>query len=132
MYWLAWGTSYCTHRKTLRGLLWIAIVAFRFTLTISALVLQLLIPVNYNLHNDLDLPVEPCCTTLDQGNFRRQAHPIDMSSSIQIIERIEDEIESLEPIEIELGIFDVGMVCFKLDVRVKFPGRFLCDLNKVS
>jgi hypothetical protein len=35
-----------------------------------------------------------------------------MATGIQVIESIEDDTERGEPIDIELGIFDVGMVCF--------------------
>ena len=89
-------------------------------------------PIDNNLDDDLDLPVESSCTTLNQGNICRQAHPVNMSSSIEIVERIEDEIESLEPVDIEFGVFDIGMMRFKFDVRIEFGGCFFRDLKRMS
>ena len=51
-----------------------------------------------------------------------------MSSSIDIIERIEDEFEAGKPVDVELRILNIGMICLQLDVRVEFAGAFLCDL----
>lgn len=42
-----------------------------------------------------------------------------MPPRIEIIQRIENEIEALEPIYIEFGIFDVGVMRFELDVRIE-------------
>lgn len=84
-----------------------------------------------NLDDRLNLAVEPCRTTLDQGNVRSQAHLVDVSSRIKVVKRIEDNCEALEPFYVELRIFDVGMVRFEFDVRVELGGAFFCDLNKV-
>ena len=54
-----------------------------------------------------------------------------MPSRIKVIKGIEDNCETLEPFNVELRIFDVGMVRFELDVRVEFGSALLCDLNKV-
>lgn len=51
-----------------------------------------------------------------------------MTPRIDIVQRIEDEFEAGKPIDIELWIFDIGMMCLQLDVRVEFAGAFLCDL----
>ena len=51
-----------------------------------------------------------------------------MPPSVQIVERVEDEVEALEPVDVELGIFDVGMMRFDLDVRVEFAGGLFRDL----
>ena len=84
-----------------------------------------------NFDDGLNLPIESCRTTLDQGNVRSQAHLVDMPSRIQIVKRIEHERKALEPFYIELRIFDVGVVRLELDVRVELGGTLLCDLSKV-
>lgn len=53
-----------------------------------------------------------------------------MPSSIEVVQRIEDYIEALEPFYIESRIFDVCMVCFELDVRVEFGGGLFRDLAR--
>lgn len=54
-----------------------------------------------------------------------------MASCIEIVKGIEDKFEALEPLYIELRIFDIGMVRFELDVRVELGGALFCDLKKV-
>lgn len=53
-----------------------------------------------------------------------------MPSSIEVVQRIEDYIEALEPLYIEPRILDVCMVCFELDVRVEFGGGLFRDLAR--
>lgn len=84
-----------------------------------------------NLDDRLNLTVESCRTTLDQGNIGSQAHLVDVSSRIKVVKRIEDNCEALKPFYVELRIFDVGVVRFKSDVRVELGGAFFCDLKKV-
>jgi hypothetical protein len=47
-----------------------------------------------------------------------------MSSGFEIVQRIEDDSESLEPVDVKLGIFYVGVVGFELDVWVEFLSNF--------
>ena len=54
-----------------------------------------------------------------------------MASCIEIVEGIEDKFEALEPLDIELRIFDIGLMRFEFDVRVELGGALLCDLKKV-
>ena len=54
-----------------------------------------------------------------------------MPSRIEIIEGIEDKREALEPFDIELSIFDVGMMRFELDVRIELGGALLGDLHRL-
>lgn len=52
-----------------------------------------------------------------------------MSSRIQIVKSIEDKCETPEPFDIELRVFNIGMVSFDLDIRVEFACSFFCDLG---
>lgn len=45
-----------------------------------------------------------------------------MAPGVEIVERIEDDGKGFEPIYIELGVFDVGVVGFEFDVRVELLG----------
>ena len=80
------------------------------------------------------MPVEACCTALNERHVGRQAHFIDMPPRIEIVQRIEDECKGLKPVDIKLRVFDVGMVCLNRDVRVEFGCTLFCDLSfpKVS
>lgn len=53
-----------------------------------------------------------------------------MASGIEVVERIEDEVKALEPVDVELGVFDVGVVCLDIDVGVEPSGRLLRDLDE--
>jgi hypothetical protein len=72
----------------------------------------------------LNLAVESRGAALHQRNIRRKTHAVHMPARIQIIQRIEDEIERLEPCDIEPLILDIIMVRLDLDVRVE-PARRL-------
>jgi len=50
-----------------------------------------------------------------------------MSSCIHVVEGVEDQGEAGEPFEIELLIFDVGMMGNEFDVGVELLGDILCD-----
>lgn len=76
------------------------------------------------LLDHLYLPVKACCAALDERNIGGQAHLVDMSSGFEIVQRIEDDSESLEPVDVKLGIFYVGVVGFELDVWVEFLSNF--------
>lgn len=84
-----------------------------------------------NLNDRLNLPIESCRSTLNQGYIRCQTHFVDMPSRIEVVKGIEDERKALEPLYVELRIFDVCMVRFELDVRIEFGRALLCDLNQV-
>ena len=53
-----------------------------------------------------------------------------MSSRVKVVQRIEDDIEAPKPRNIEVGIFDVRMVRFELDVGIELMRGFFCDLTK--
>jgi hypothetical protein len=78
----------------------------------------------YNLY----LALEASCPALNQGNIGRQAHLVDVPPSLQIIQGIEDDIEPLKPIDVELGVFNIGMVRFECHVGVEFCGGLFGDL----
>jgi hypothetical protein len=42
-----------------------------------------------------------------------------MAARIHIIQCIENEIETREPLQVELLVLDVGMICDELDVRIE-------------
>jgi hypothetical protein len=52
-----------------------------------------------------------------------------MSARIEVIERIEDNAEALEPGDVETRILDVVVMRFDLDVRVEPACRLLRDLG---
>ncbi len=51
-----------------------------------------------------------------------------MATRIQIIQRIEDDAEPLEPVDVELRVLDVVGVRLDLDVGVECTGRILPNL----
>jgi len=51
-----------------------------------------------------------------------------MPPCLQVVQRVEDYGESTEPLDVELGVFDVRMVGDDLDCLVEFLGDFLRDL----
>jgi hypothetical protein len=51
---------------------------------------------------------------------------------IEIVQRVEDDAECLEPRDIEARVLDVVVICFDLDFRVEFACRFFCNLSHVS
>ena len=55
-----------------------------------------------------------------------------MPSRVKIVEGVEDKIEGLEPLYVELGIFDVRVVRFKSNVRVEFGGGLFGNLAIVT
>lgn len=83
-----------------------------------------------HLLDDLDLPVEARGAALDQRDIGGQTHAVDMAARIEVVERVEDDVEALEPCDIELRVLDVVVVCCDLGRRVEFAGGFLCDLRK--
>jgi hypothetical protein len=52
-----------------------------------------------------------------------------MSPRIQVVERIEDEAEALEPRDVELAILDVVVVRNDADVGVELAGRLFRNLS---
>jgi hypothetical protein len=88
---LAWRTSNGAYREAFRGFFGGTIITCRKAFL-----------------DDLNLPIEPCSTTLNKRNISSKAHLVDMSSSIQIIQSIEYHGETLE--QIELSILDIGVV----------------------
>ena len=93
MYRLTGRTSDCADGKRLRDFFRIAVVAFCPALL-----------------DNLDLAIEAHRTTLDQGHVGCEAHLVDVAAGIEVVEGIEDEREGLKPFDIELGIFDIGML----------------------
>ena len=81
-----------------------------------------------NFDDRLNLTIESCCTTLNQGDVRSQAHLVDMPSRIKIIQGVEDECKRLKPLYIKLRVFDVGVMRLELDMRVEFGSALLRDL----
>jgi hypothetical protein len=82
-----------------------------------------------HLLDDLDLPVEARGAALDQRDTGCQAHLVHMPPRIQIIQRIEDEIESLEPRDIEARVLYIVMIRLNLDIRIEHERRVFRNLS---
>ena len=52
-----------------------------------------------------------------------------MPARIQIIKRVEDEVEALEPRDVELAILDVVVVCYDVNVGVELGSRLFRNLS---
>lgn len=74
------------------------------------------------------MAIEASRATLDQRNIGSQAHLVDMSPRIQVIQRIENDLEGPKPRHIELRIFDVVMVRLDVDVGVEASRGVFCNL----
>lgn len=81
-----------------------------------------------HLLNDLDLAVEPCGAALYQRHIRCQTHPVDMAPRVQVIQRIKDDTETREPVDVELAVLDVGMVGLQLRAGLELARNLLRDL----
>ena len=55
-----------------------------------------------------------------------------MTSSINIVQGVENDLEAGKPIDIELWVFNVAMISLKLDVRIEFGGALFRDLRKIK
>lgn len=108
---LAWCTSYGTHGERLGGFLCDAVITLRAR------------PLD-----DRDLPLEAGSAALDERHVSRQTHLVDVAPRLEVVERIEDNVEGFEEVDVELRIFYVGMMRLQLDVWVEFAGRLLRDL----
>lgn len=75
------------------------------------------------------MPVEACSTTVHHGYVSRNAHFVNMSARIDIVERIEHDAEAFEKVDVESRIFDVRMIGFDVDVRVEFASCLFCNLQ---
>ena len=51
-----------------------------------------------------------------------------MPSRLEIVQRIEHNCEALEPLDIELGIFDVCVMRLDFDIGVEFASGIFCNL----
>lgn len=51
-----------------------------------------------------------------------------MPPRIQIVERIENNLEALKKLDFELGVFDVRMVGLELDARIELRRGFFRNL----
>lgn len=105
----------------------ITIVAFCFVLLIIS---QSVRVSHYRAHllDHLHLTIESSCSALNQRHVGCQTHPIHIAPRVQIIQRIEHNVEAREPVDVELAILDVGMICFQLRARLKLVRHFFCNL----
>lgn len=102
MYRLARRASDGTHGKRLGRILGCAVVTSRHALL-----------------DDLDLAVEPGSSTLDQWNIGCQTHLVHVPPSLHVVQCIEHNIEPAEPLHIEPGLLNVGMVGLNLDLWIE-------------
>jgi hypothetical protein len=111
VYWLTRRTPNCAHWIAFRSFFRCAVVASRNT-----------------LFNDLNLPIKPCRTAFDQRHICSQTHLVHMPSGFQVVESIENQSKCLEPLGIELGVFDVCVMRLQLHHRIELMRRILCHL----
>lgn len=78
---------------------------------------------------DLNLAVEAGGTTLDQWHIGRETHLVDMSARIQVVKRVEDDMEALEPRDVELAVLDVVVVCYDVNIGVELGSRLFRNLS---
>lgn len=78
-----------------------------------------------HLLDDLNLSIKTRCSTFYQRYVCGEAHSIHMATSVQIIKGVEDNIERGEPVDVKLGVFDVGMICFQLRIGAELLGDVL-------
>ena len=71
------------------------------------------------LADRLDLAFEARCPTFYEKHIRQQTHAIDVTSGIQVIERVEDEVEGLEPSDVKVRLANVCMMSFYRDAGVE-------------
>lgn len=72
-----------------------------------------------NLFNDLYLAVEARGATFYQGHAGSETHAIDVAACSKIVKRIEYYVETSEPLDIELGVHDIRVICLKLCAWLK-------------
>jgi len=80
------------------------------------------------LFNDLHLTIEARSSALDKWNICSKAHVVDMPSCSYVIQRIEHNVITLEPVDVELPIHDIRMICFKLCTWLESLSHLLCYL----
>jgi hypothetical protein len=83
-----------------------------------------------HLLDDLDLAIEAGGAALHQRDIGCEAHLVHMPPRIQVVERIEDDVECLEPRHVELHVLDVVVVGFDLDVGVELARRLFRNLPR--
>lgn len=86
----------------------------------------------YYFLDDLNLSIETSRSTFYQRHVSRKAHFVDMSPGVQIIQRIEDNIETLKKVEVEVGVLDVCVMRFELYVRIECCGTLFGYLTTKS
>jgi len=74
------------------------------------------------------MPIEACSATVYHRHVGRNAHFVDVSARIDIVKRIEDDVEALEKVDVELRIFDIPVIGFDVDVWVELTRRLFCNL----
>jgi len=84
------------------------------------------------LLDHLHLTIEASGTALDQRHTSREAHFVHMSSRLEIVEGVEDYLESSKPRHGELGVFYVRVMGDNLGVGIELLCRFLGDLRYPS
>ena len=111
MDWLTRRASNGADGKGLWRLLWLAVVTLRQALA-----------------NGLYLAVEARGAAFYQRHICGDAHLVDMATSIEVVERVEDNGKGLKPVDVELRVLDIGVVCFNRDTGIELAGCLSCDL----
>ena len=111
---LAWCASYRTYGKRFRGVFGSAVVTR-----------------GSSFLDDLHLAVEARGTAFDQGHICGKTHLVDVTSRLEVVQGIEDDGEAAEPLDVELRILNVAMMCHDVDIGVEFLCRLFRDLYQI-
>ena len=87
-------------------------------------------PACWDIHlfNDLHLTVESLGATLDQRHVGHQTHFVHMAACVEVVQRVEDEVEALEPGYVEFRILDIRVMRLNAHFRVELGGGLLRNL----
>jgi len=68
------------------------------------------------------MSMEASGPAIHHGHICCDAHFVDVPSCVNVVERIEDNLELLEEGNIKLRILDICVIGFDLDIRVESAG----------
>lgn len=100
-----------------------------------------------NLEKRLNLTEVSSCARLDERDTCRHAHLVHVSAGVwftashetpasrsvdpltEVVEGVENNVEGLEPLDIELGLLDIRVDRLNMDVRIECAGCLSCHLE---
>ena len=125
---LVWCVMNSTHRKLFEHFFYVAIIAFSFILHISVWYFSWKNFQKINLEYDLNLIIALSCFISGQRNICSQIHFSNMSLYFKVVQCIEYKIEFFKLISVELWVFNIDVMCLKLEMKIEFHSRSFCDL----